>query len=409
VIWRLMQWGLLISLIFYIGSTLISLFPFLLFLGAATIAVCCVYALLPENLRLPSLEMWLYPDWQPSIKPAPTRPPPTSELPTSPKSDTPPSTSTLPATPTRREQHSQPPLDFENIPIARGRLPSREQLIAFLKSKVIGQDAAIETLVRYVLSKLASQNDSKPLVILLAGTTGTGKTELCKTVPEAFDTKLHRFDMGEYSDNFKSSNLMGSAIGYVGSEAGGALPNVLRQSKKFCFILFDEVEKANPNLWQQLLAFIDEGRITDTRGTVTAPKNTICLMTSNLAAKEIGENPDAVKSILREDKFFSPEFLGRVNKIIALPRLSKANMARLTVIIAKKVATRYGINLVIEPEVLPMLVQETFEEGEQYGGRGIEEKIKDLLIDNLVDMQAEGITQARLAVIDGNLKAVAFE
>lgn len=406
MIWRLMQWGFLLSLVFYIGSTVISLLPFVLFLGAATVAVCCVYALLPENLRLPSLEMWLYPDWEPPIKPAPIRPPPTFDLPTNSKNDT--TSSTNVKTPAR-EPPKQPPLDFENIPIARGRLPSREQLIAFLKSKVIGQDEAIETVVRYVQGKLASQDDSKPLVILLAGTTGTGKTELCKAVPEAFGTKLIRFDMGEYADSFKAANLMGSAKGHVGSDEGGALPNAIRHSKTYCILLFDEVEKANPNLWRQLLAFFDEGRLTDTLGTVTAPANTICLMTSNLAAEEIGKNPDAVKSILREAKFFSPEFLGRVNKVIALPRLSKANMARLTVIIARKVAARYSINLVIEPDVLPQLVQETFEEAEQYGGRGIEEKIMDLLIDNLVDMQAERIAQARLVVIDEKLRAVPFE
>jgi ATP-dependent Clp protease ATP-binding subunit ClpA len=215
--------------------------------------------------------------------------------------------------------------------------------------------------------------------------------------------------MGEYGDAFKGSNLMGSSKGYVGSEEGGALPNALRHSKKICILLFDEVEKANPSLWRQLLAFFDEGRITDTLGTAIAPKNTICLLTSNLAADKIAHNPEAAKDILKDTGFFPPEFIGRVDKFIPLPRLNQADSARLTVILAKRVAQRYGISLIIEQEALPELVQETFDEGEKYGGRGVQEKILDLLSDDFIDLQSTRVTQARLVMMAGSLKAVSLD
>jgi ATP-dependent Clp protease ATP-binding subunit ClpA len=401
MIWKLFQWLFLIGILLYIGSVLIGLLSFVVFIVLITIAVCSLYVLLPENFRLPMLETWLDPDWQPPSRPAPYSPyyPPPN------KSSSPQNGSNLPMT-----QYQQPHLNFENVTASlRGQIPNREELTTYLKNKVIGQDEAIETLVRLVIGKLAAANYSKPLVILLPGTTGTGKTELSKALAESLGTKLHRFDMGEYADSFKSSNLMGSARGFVGSEEGGALPNALRQSKKFCILLFDEVEKAHQSLWRQLLAFFDEGRITDTLGIAIAPKNTICLMTSNLAAEQIAQNPEAAKDILRDTKFFPPEFIGRVNKIIALPKLNKADSARLTVILAKRVAIRHGINLVIEQDALPELVQETFDEGEKYGGRGIEERISDLFIDDFIDLQTGRITDARLVVLEGVLRAVPFD
>ncbi|NMG11117.1 AAA family ATPase [Brasilonema sp. UFV-L1] len=388
MICKLLQWGLLTALIFYIGSVLAGLFPFVLLLGAVLVALCSVYALLPEFLRIPMLEIWLNPDWEPPVK-NPSYTPPSSSHTSPPMS-----------------QFHQPPLDFKSLTFsARGQLPNREELIASLKSQVIGQDEAIEALVRVVMGKLAAQNCSKPLVVFFAGPTGTGKTELSKALATALSTKLNRFDMGEYSDAFKGSNLMGSAKGYVGSEEGGALPNAIRYSKKRCLLLFDEVEKANPSLWRQLLAFFDEGRLTDTLGSVVAPKNTICLLTSNLAADKIAQNPIAAKDILKQEGFFLPEFIARVDKFIPLPRLNQADSARLTVILAKRVASRYGINLVIEQEALSPLVEETFEEGEKYGGRGIQEKILDLLSDDFIDLQGSGTTTASLVVTGGVLKA----
>ncbi|MDJ0576591.1 MAG: AAA family ATPase, partial [Xenococcaceae cyanobacterium MO_234.B1] len=286
-----------------------------------------------------------------------------------------------------------------------GKLPDREELKAKLKQKVIGQEAAIDTLVRMVMGKLAAKN-SKPLVVFLPGPTGTGKTELSKALAEALETKLTRFDMGEYAESHKASNLFGSPKGYVGSTDGGALPNALRQSKKRCVLLFDEVEKAHSSLWRQMLAFFDEGRVSDTIGQTLAPKNTICLLTSNIEADKIADNPESAKDIIKQCGYFPPEFLGRIDKVIPLLRLGEADTARLTVVLAKKVASEFDISLIIEQEALEHLVNVTFDEAQKYGGRGIMEKVKDLIADDLVDLQGNSIFQARLVVKENQLRAV---
>lgn len=401
MIFKVVAWIGLIWIGLWILCQVLSWLPFLLFLAGSAVAACCVYALLPENFRLPAVERWLDPEWQPLLSGAstpslPSTPPSSTQLP----SVSPPPTQPIPAT--------QPQLDFSQIVPRTGKVPERETLTAKLKEKVIGQEAAIDILVRVVLGKLAAQKSPKPLVILLPGLTGTGKTEISKALAEALGTKLVRFDMGEYRESFKASNLFGSAKGYVGSDEGGALPNAIRQSKRYCVLLFDEVEKAHQSLWRQMLAFFDEGRVSDTLGNVVAPKDTICLLTSNLQADKIAENPDAAKDILKQCEYFPPEFLGRIDKIIPLLRLNAADTARLTVVLAKRVADRYGIALLIEQEALEELVSATFEEGEKYGGRGIQEKISDLLTDDFLDLQCERIARARLIVRGDRLKAVPF-
>lgn len=401
MIWQIIKWAIVVWLVFYILGVLLAFLPQLVFVAAGAVALCCVYALLPENFRLPGVERWLDPNWE-SVPSVPRIPSSSGSSSSSSKSDDSGSVPTV--------QSNQPQLDFNRVvPRLGGKLPDREALVAQLKSKVIGQETAIETLVRVVLGKLAAQNHPKPLVVFLPGPTGTGKTEISKALAEALGTKLTRFDMGEYADAFKTSNLMGSAKGYVGSDEGGALPNAIRHSKKRCVLLFDEVEKAHQSLWRQLLAFFDEGRLTDTMGSVVAPKDTICLLTSNLEAEKIAENPDAAKDILKQSGFFLPEFIGRVDKFIPLLRLNQADSARLTVILANRVAKRYGISLLIEQEALEELVSETFEEGEKYGGRGLQEKILDLLSDDFIDLQGDRTTQARLVVRGERLRAVPLD
>lgn len=404
---KVLGWLAVILVGLWIVSVIITFLPFLLLIAGGAIALCCVYALLPENMRVAAIEKWVYPNLQPvsSAPAAGGANTDSSDSTSSPASDSPISAPSSP-TPAQLPPAQQPELNFVITPRTGGKLPDREEFTAKLKQKVIGQETAIEILVRVVLGKLAAQQNPKPLVVLLPGPTGTGKTELSKALAEALGTKLARFDMGEYAESFKATNLFGSAKGYVGSQDGGALPNAIRHSKKKCVLLFDEVEKAHQSLWPQMLAFFDEGRVSDTLGDVRAPKDTVCVLTSNLQADKIGENPQAAKDLLKETGYFPPEFLGRIDKVIPLGRLSTADTARLTVMLAKRVAERYGISLIIEQEALEELVNATFEEGEKYGGRGIQEKISDLLTDDFLNLQCDRVSHARLVFNDEQLRVV---
>jgi hypothetical protein len=287
-------------------------------------------------------------------------------------------------------------------------VPTREALVEAIARNVVGQRAAIETIAMYVRGKIGAKDTgkNKPLVILLPGPTGTGKTEISKSVAEALGTKLIRFDMGEYAEEFKASNLFGSSKGYIGSEEGGALPNAIRTGGKRLVILFDEVEKAHKSLWQKMLAFFDEGRAGDAKGNVVAPKDTICLLTTNLRAEEIAKEPDNAREILRHDGTFSPEFFGRVEKVVPMPRLTDADMLQLTHRMANGVAATYGVRLVMDEDALAALYIASRDNAERAGGRGINEKIRDLLIEDLLELQADGRDLARLVLSDGKVRAL---
>ena len=411
---KILLWLFAIYLLFWLLAILLSLTPIIFLILITAVALLCIYSLLPAKFRINAFEQWLGVQRKPkthNTNPVSSTPTnnnvPTSE--SSPELEdsepdlTPP---TIQPEPEPEPELIQPELKFDTVKFnLNGKLPDREELKASLKKKVIGQDAAIDVLVRVVLGKLASKNN-KPLVVFLPGPTGSGKTELSKALAEALETKLTRFDMGEFAESHKASNLFGSPKGYVGSTEGGALPNALRTSKKRCVLLFDEVEKAHQSLWRQLLAFFDEGRVSDVLGQTLAPKNTICLLTSNLEADRIAENPKAAKDIIKQGRYFPPEFLGRIDKVIPLLRLDTADTARLTVVLARKVANRFDINLIVEQEALEELVNVTYDEGQKYGGRGIMEKIGDLIVDDLLDLQGQQIYQARLIIENDRLRAI---
>ena len=288
-------------------------------------------------------------------------------------------------------------------------IPSQEELVSQLSARVIGQNKAIDDLALFTRGWLSRKEGGKPLVVMLPGPTGTGKTELCKALAEALGTSLVRFDMGEFENSYKATNLFGSSVGYLGSEQGGQLPNAIRQSDGVLVVLFDEVEKAYRDLWQGMLAFFDEGRVTDSLGTVGAPKNTICLMSTNLKADEIGDAPEKAEDILRESKHFSREFLGRVNKILPMPRLSPADQIELSKLLVRRLGKEYEVQLSIDSEALELLQKLTAKAAYYGGGRGIAKELESMFLKDLLELRIAQWDRAQIKQENGQLKMVGIK
>ena len=218
----------------------------------------------------------------------------------------------------------------------------REKLLHLediLHQRVVGQDEAVRLVSEAILRSRAGIADpDKPIgSFLFLGPTGVGKTELAKTLAEAlFDSErnLVRIDMSEYMEKFSVSRLIGAPPGYVGYEEGGQLTEVVRR-KPYSVVLFDEVEKAHPDVFNILLQVLDDGRITDSQGRTVDFKNTILILTSNLGSQYLLEGINAQGEISDEAKLqvdqllkksFRPEFLNRLDEIVCYKPLTKENI-----------------------------------------------------------------------------------
>ncbi|MBR6095555.1 MAG: AAA family ATPase, partial [Oscillospiraceae bacterium] len=234
---------------------------------------------------------------------------------------------------------------WTGIPVARLMEGEREKLLHLediLHRRVIGQDEAVRLVSEAILRSRAGIADpDKPIgSFLFLGPTGVGKTELAKTLAEAlFDSErnLVRIDMSEYMEKFSVSRLIGAPPGYVGYEEGGQLTEAVRR-KPYSVVLFDEVEKAHPDVFNVLLQVLDDGRITDSQGRTVDFKNTILILTSNLGSQflldgidETGEiRPEAraqVDALLRRS--FRPEFLNRLDEIVFYKPLTRENITHI--------------------------------------------------------------------------------
>ncbi len=221
---------------------------------------------------------------------------------------------------------------WTGIPVTRLLQSEREKLLelpARLHERVIGQDEAVQAVSDAVLRARAGLSDPhRPLgSFIFLGPTGVGKTELCKTLAEAlFDTEdnMVRLDMSEYMEKFSVSRLIGSPPGYVGYEEGGQLTEAVRR-KPYSVVLFDEVEKAHPDVFNTLLQLLDDGRLTDSQGRTVDFRNTIIIMTSNIGSSimldgidEKGEFKPGVRDAVMTElkRFFRPEFLNRVDETV---------------------------------------------------------------------------------------------
>ncbi len=300
---------------------------------------------------------------------------------------------------------------WTNIPITTLSRKESSKLLSLedeLTSRVIGQDHAVEIVSKAVRRSRANLKDpDKPMgSFIFVGATGVGKSELAKALAECvFGSKdaLIRFDMSEYSDKTSVNKLIGSAPGYVGYEEEGLLTEKIRR-KPYSVVLFDEIEKADNDIFDLLLQVLDEGRLTDSKGRLVSFKNALIILTSNIGF-ESGENFAAfgfgnVESS-RKDKIekslksrFKPEFINRLDDVIVFNNLTEDNCYDIADIIVNDLIKRLknqNIRLTVDNSAMDVVVKEGF--SPIYGARPIKRAVSKLIEDLLSD-----------AIIDGSIK-----
>ena len=275
---------------------------------------------------------------------------------------------------------------WTGIPVSRLVQGEREKLLHLdetLHRRVVGQDEAVQAVTEAIQrSRAGIQDPNRPIgSFLFLGPTGVGKTELAKTLAQALfddENNLIRIDMSEYMEKYAVSRLIGAPPGYVGYEEGGQLTEAVRR-KPYSVVLFDEVEKAHPDVFNVLLQVLDDGRITDSQGRTVDFKNTIIILTSNLGSEFLlsGINADGsidesakaqVEALLRRS--FRPEFLNRLDEIVFYKPLTKANVTAIIDLQIAKLNTRLEdqqIRVVLTDSAKAVIVDAAYDP--QYGAR----------------------------------------
>lgn len=268
------------------------------------------------------------------------------------------------------------------------------QVEEHLKQSVIGQDKAMKALARAIKRNKAGLNDSnKPIgSFLFLGPTGVGKTQSAKALAKfLFDDEsaMIRFDMSEFMEKHSVSRLLGAPPGYVGHEEGGELTEKVRR-KPYSVVLFDEVEKAHQDVFNVLLGILDDGRATDSKGVTVDFKNTIIILTSNIASNAIvnlkgQEQEEAVKKELKS--FFKPEFLNRLDDIITFNPLGQDEAFEIVKLLFKDLQASLankGIKAELSENAALLIAKEGFDE--DFGARPLKRAIYDMIEDKLSDM-----------------------
>jgi len=308
---------------------------------------------------------------------------------------------------------------WTGIPVNKMLTSEKERILKVeevLKQDVIGQDDAVRAIAKAIKrNKAGLSDDSRPIgSFLFLGPTGVGKTESAKTLAKfLFDDEksLIRFDMSEYMEKTSVSRLVGSAPGYVGYEEGGQLTEAVRR-KPYSVILFDEIEKAHPDVFNILLQVLDDGRLTDNKGVTVDFKNTIIILTSNIGSDKIISIEDKEqrrKEVLDSLKgFFRPEFLNRLDDIVIFEQLGLDAITNIVDImfnsIAAKVASR-DITLSMTPAAKEFIAQEGFDP--VYGARPLKRALYDIVEDKLADLILEDKIQdgssVEFDIVDGEV------
>ena len=290
------------------------------------------------------------------------------------------------------------------------------KLESILHERVVGQEEAVTAVAKAIRRGRVGLKDPKRPIgsFLFLGPTGVGKTELCKALAEAMfgtENALIRVDMSEYMEKHSVSKMIGSPPGYVGYEEGGQLSEKVRRNP-YSVILFDEIEKAHPDVFNILLQVLDDGHITDAQGRKIDFKNTVLIMTSNAGAENIispkrlgfASNDDAkeryrfMKERVMEEvkRMFKPEFLNRIDEIIVFHQLSQDHMKEIVDIMLKGICRRtlaqMNLKLTVDDSAKAFLVEKGYDE--KYGARPLRRAIQNLLEDGLAE-----------AVLDGKVKA----
>ena len=285
---------------------------------------------------------------------------------------------------------------WTGIPVSKlmeGEREKRLHLEDILHKRVIGQDAAVKSVAEAILRSRAGIADpNRPIgSFLFLGPTGVGKTELAKALAEAlFDDEKNivRIDMSEYMEKFSVSRLIGAPPGYVGYDEGGQLTEAVRRHP-YCVVLFDEVEKAHPEVFNVLLQVLDDGRITDSQGRTVDFKNTIIILTSNLGSQFLLEGIDAngsisktaqdqVNALLRAS--FRPEFLNRLDEIVMYKPLTKDNVSKIADLqlagLSKRLAAK-GLDVKVSPEAKQYIIDSSYDP--LFGARPMKRFIQDFV------------------------------
>jgi ATP-dependent Clp protease ATP-binding subunit ClpB len=283
---------------------------------------------------------------------------------------------------------------WTGIPAQRLQTTERDRILTMdskLRERVIGQDEAIQVVTEAVQRSRAGLNDpSKPIASLMfLGPTGVGKTEMSKALAEfMFDDEesLIRIDMSEYMEKHTVSRLLGAPPGYVGYDEGGQLTEAVRR-QPYAVLLFDEIEKAHPDVFNVMLQLLDDGRLTDSKGTTVNFRNTICIFTSNIGSSdildlggsvEIGDQEIMKSRVnLAMEKHFKPEFLNRIDESIIFNGLSKKDLRKIVKIETKRLEKRLEerqIKLSMSDSTLDYLADVGFDP--VYGARPLKRAIQ---------------------------------
>ena len=322
---------------------------------------------------------------------------------------------------------------WTKIPVSKLKEEETERLLkleTILHERVVGQDEAVTAVSKAIRRGRVGLKDPKRPIgsFLFLGPTGVGKTELCKALAEAMfgtENALIRVDMSEYMEKHSVSKMIGSPPGYVGFEGGGQLSEKVRRNP-YSVVLFDEVEKAHPDVFNILLQMLDDGHITDSQGHKIDFKNTVVIMTSNagaeniIAPKQLGftsQNDEEAKykrmktGVMDEVKrLFKPEFLNRIDEMIVFHPLNKGHMKEIVTIllgtVAKRTKQQMQIRLNAGDDVKEFLVEKGYDE--KYGARPLKRTIQQMVEDKLAEAVLEGRVRegdsVRILLKDGQLK-----